>query len=74
MVNKFRAIVSLKAFWYTTKLSLNVGNEINKMTINFRFLAQRKGPTLMSEIIKHDQIIFITRSTRNRGGPDITMN
>jgi len=74
MVNKFRAIVSLKAFRYTTKLSLSVGNEINKMTIYFRFLTQRKGPAIMSEIIKHDQIIFITRSTRNRGGPDITMN
>jgi hypothetical protein len=39
MVNKFRAIVSLKAFRYKTKLSMSVGNEINKMTIDIRFLA-----------------------------------
>jgi hypothetical protein len=66
MVNKFCAIISLKAFRYTTRLSLSVSNGINKMTIYFRFLTQQKGPTIMGEIIKHDQIIFITRSTRNR--------
>jgi hypothetical protein len=56
MVNKFRAIVSLKAFRYTTKLSLSIGNEIIKMSIDFGFLAQWERPAIMSKIIKHDQV------------------
>jgi hypothetical protein len=73
MVNKFRANVSLKAFKYTTEQK-SISNEINKMIIYFRFLTQRKELAIMGEIIKHDQIIFITQSTRNRGGPGIIMN
>jgi hypothetical protein len=51
-----------------------MGNKINKVTIDFRFLAQWKGPAKMSEIIKDDQIIFITRVAKDWGSSDITVN
>ena len=69
MVDKLCAIVSLEALGHTTKLSLGVGNKADKMTIDFRFLTQQKGPAIMTKIFNHDQIVFITRSTKDRRGP-----
>jgi len=60
VIDEFSAIIGLKALGNRVKLSLNMGNKINKLTIDFRFLVQRKGPVEMSEIVKDDQIIFIT--------------
>jgi len=37
------AIVGLKALGNRVKLSLNIGNKVNKVTIDFGFLAQCKG-------------------------------
>jgi len=74
VINELSAIVSLKATGNKTKLSLNISNKINKMTINFGFLMQQKGLAKMTEIIKHDQIIFITRSAKDGRCPHITIN
>lgn len=74
MVDKLCAIISLEALGHTTKLSLGVGNKAAKMTIDFRFLTQRKGPMIMTKIINNDQIVFITQSTKDCRGPYITMN
>jgi len=37
------AIVGLKALGNRVKLSLNIGNKVNKVTIDFGFLVQCKG-------------------------------
>ena len=73
IIDELGAIVGLKTLGTRVKLSLNMGNKINKLTIDFRFLAKQKGPAEMSEIIKDDQIIFITRVAKNRRSPDITV-
>jgi len=70
-IDELSAIVGLKALGNRVKLSLNIGN---KVTIDFGFLAQRKSPAEMSEIIKGDQIIFVTRNAKDWRCPDITMN
>jgi hypothetical protein len=54
VIDELSAIVSLKTLWNRVKLSLNIGNKVNKVTIDFGFLAQCKGPAEMSEIIKDD--------------------
>jgi len=40
IINELNAIVGLKALGNKTKLSLNISNKINKMTIDFGFLMQ----------------------------------
>ena len=43
IIDELGAIVALITLGNKVKLSLNMGNKINKLTIDFRFLAQRKG-------------------------------
>jgi len=74
LIKNLIAIVNLKALRYRTKLSPSICNEINKTTIDFEFLRQRKRPVKMTEITRHDQIIFVTQSTKDWRGPYITMN
>jgi hypothetical protein len=40
IINELNAIVSLEALGNKTKLSLNISNKINKMTIDFGFFMQ----------------------------------
>jgi hypothetical protein len=37
-------------------------------------MTQRKGPRVVSEIIKDDQVIFVASDTEYRGGPEITVD
>ena len=74
IIDELGAIVVLKTLGNRVKLSLNMGNKINKLTIDFRFLAQRNGPAEMNEIIKDDQIIFVTHVANHWRSPDITVN
>ena len=74
IIDELGAIVGLKTLGNRVKLSLNMGNKINKLTIDFIFLAQRKGLAEMSEIIEDDQIIFITRVANHWRSLDITVN
>jgi hypothetical protein len=39
VIDELSAIVSLKALGNRVKLSLNIGNKVNKVTIDFGFLA-----------------------------------
>jgi hypothetical protein len=70
IVEELRAIICLKT---ATELCVSVSYERDNMLMNFRFMVQRKGPTIMYKIINYHKIIFITTNTQNWGGPDITM-
>jgi hypothetical protein len=45
VVDKFRAIVSLKAFYGKDKLGTNVGNKINNFLVDIRLAPKGGGPT-----------------------------
>jgi hypothetical protein len=38
-----------------------------------RLMVQRRGPRVASAIIEDDQVILVTRDTKNRGGSEVTM-
>jgi hypothetical protein len=52
---------------------VSIGYELNNVFVNIRFMAQRKGPTVMGKIINYHKVKFVTRNTQNWRGPDITM-
>jgi hypothetical protein len=53
VVDKFRVIVSLKAFYGKAKLGTNVGNKINNCLVDIRLAPEGGGPTEMSIIIQN---------------------
>jgi len=68
------SIVALDRFDTCVKLSGDVGEELGQRAESVRFESQRKCSQVMSAVIKYNQVIFITRNTDNRGGPQITVN
>jgi hypothetical protein len=52
---------------------VSVGDELDNMFVNIRFMMQRKSPTVMGKIIDYHKIIFVTRNTQNWRGTNITM-
>jgi hypothetical protein len=73
IVEELCAITCLKTAHKIAELCVSVSYELDNMLMNFRFMVQRKSPTIMCKIINYHKIIFITRNTLNWGGPDITM-
>jgi hypothetical protein len=74
IVDELGAVICLKTAYRDTELCVSVSNKLNNMIMNFGFMAEGKRPTIMSIIINHRKIKFITRNTRNWRGPDITVN
>jgi hypothetical protein len=58
-VDELGAVICLKTAHRKTKLCVSVSNKLNNMTMNFRFVAKWKNPTIMCIIIDHHKIIFI---------------
>jgi hypothetical protein len=50
-VDELGAIICLKTAQRITELCVSVSNKLNNMLMNFRFMAQRKRPTVMGKII-----------------------
>jgi hypothetical protein len=73
IVEELRVFICLKTAHKIVELCVSVSYELDNMLVNFRFMAQRKSPTVMCKVINYHKIIFITRNTQNWGGPNITM-
>lgn len=65
-VVELTAIVCLQGENGQLKLCPNVGIEIEENSKNIRFLLERKGPDIVSEIVQNNQIEFIAVHTNNR--------
>lgn len=72
-VVKFSAIVTLKKSNGCGEMGRDKLLKLHKNAMNIRFGLKRKRPHVVSEIINHNQIIFVSRHTENRGRPNITM-
>jgi hypothetical protein len=73
IVKELCAIIFLKTAHMITELCVSVGDELDNMFVNIRFMMQRKSPTVMGKIIDYHKIIFVTRNTQNWRGTNITM-
>jgi hypothetical protein len=72
-VIKLMPIIALDAPDGAAKLRGHKGKEVGDGGEGVRLLAQWKGPRVVGAIIEDDQVILVTRDTRNRGGPKVTM-
>ena len=70
---KLTAIVALDGLDGGAKLCGNISKEIRQSCNCVILEAQRKCPHVVRAITKNDQVVFKTRYTRNRRGPQITM-
>jgi len=73
-VVKLPAIVTLYTLYSNTKLCAHISKKVRQGGKSVKLEAQRKGPKIVGEIIKHHKIIFMTRNTSDWGRPKITMN
>jgi hypothetical protein len=71
-VIKLTSIIALDALDGAAKLRGHKGREMGEGGEGVRLLAQRKSP-LVGAVIEDDQVILVTRDTRNRGGPKVTV-
>jgi hypothetical protein len=74
VVVELAAIVTLQGTDRSTKLGGYPGEEVYEGGERVRLQTKRKNPKKMGKIIQNHQIVFITRETEYRGGPEITMN
>ena len=63
---KLTPIVTLDESYGKKEVHRNIALQIKKDIVNFRFVAQREGPNIMSVIIKNHKVILKTRNTFNR--------
>ena len=73
-VIKLLPVVCSRRMDGTPKLHGDIGVESDESGNSIRLSPQREGPHIVGKIIKYDKIIKIARVTRNRRGPNITMN
>jgi hypothetical protein len=71
---KFASIITLEALYDHMILSVHECEKSLKSDACVRFVEQWECPRVVGEIIKHNQVIFITKKANNGGGPQITMN
>jgi hypothetical protein len=71
---KLTSIVALGIPVGTTKLRGHISEKVRERGEHVRLMAHRKGPRIMSTIIKNNQIILISRHTRYRRSPKIAMD
>jgi hypothetical protein len=72
-VIKLASIIALDAPDGVAKLRGHKGKEVGEGGEGVRLLAQQKSPRVVGAIIEDDQVILVTRDTRNRGGPKVTV-
>jgi hypothetical protein len=70
----FLTIVTLQGTDRAVKLGGDPGKEVCAGGERVRLQSKRKSPKKMGEVIQNHQIVFITRKTEYRRGPEITMN
>jgi hypothetical protein len=72
-VIKLVSINGLDALDGAAKLCGHRGEEVGEGGEGVRLLTQPKRPRVVGAVIEDDQIILVTRDTRNKGGPKVTM-
>jgi hypothetical protein len=72
-VIKLASIIALDAPDGAVKLRGHKGEEVIEDGEGVRLLTQRKGPRVVGGVIENDQVILVTRDTRNKGGPKVTV-
>jgi hypothetical protein len=72
-VIKLASIIALDAPDGAAKLRRHKGKEVREGGEGVGLLAQRKSPQVVGAVIKDDQIILVTRDTRNKEGPMVTV-
>ena len=72
-VVKLFAIICLKYMDGAAELGGDISEKGGESGGNIGFAAERKSPHKMRVIIQYHKIISVTRITRNRRGPNITM-
>jgi hypothetical protein len=70
-VIKLASIIALDAPDGAAKLREHKGEEVGQGGEVVGLLTQRKGPRVVGAVIEDDQVILVTRDTRNRGGPKV---
>jgi hypothetical protein len=73
VVIKLVFIITLDAPDGATKLRGHKGKEVREGGEGVGLLAQRESPQVVDAVIKDDQVILVTRDTRNRGSPKVTV-
>jgi hypothetical protein len=73
-VIKLTSIIALDAPDGATKLRGHKGEEVGEGGEGVGLFTQRKSPRVVGAVIEDDQVILVTRDTRNRGGPKVTVN
>jgi hypothetical protein len=74
VVVELAAIATLQVTDRATKLGGYPGEEVCEGGERVGLQPKRKSPKKIGKIIQNHQIVFITRKTEYRGGPEITMN
>jgi hypothetical protein len=72
-VIKLTSIIALDTPDGAAKLRRHKGEEVGEGGEYVKLLAQRKSPQVVSALIEDDQVILVTRDTRNRGGPKVVV-
>jgi hypothetical protein len=72
-VIKLASIIALGAPDGAAKLREHKGKEVGDGGEGVRLLAQWKSPRVVCAVIEDDQIILVTRDTRNKGGSKVTV-
>jgi hypothetical protein len=72
-VSKVASIIALDASDGVAKLRGHKGKEVGEGGKGVGLLAHQKSPQVVDAIIEDDQVILVTRDTRNRGGLKVTV-
>jgi hypothetical protein len=74
VIVELAAVVTLQGTDRAVKLGGDPGEEVCEGGERVGLQSKRKSPKKMGKIIQNHQIVFITRKTEYRRGPEITMN
>jgi hypothetical protein len=74
VIVELAAVVTLQGTDWAVKLGGDPGEEVCEGSERVRLQSKRESPKKMRKIIQNDQIVFITRKTEYKRGPEITMN
>jgi hypothetical protein len=74
MVIELTTIVTLQGMDQVMKLGGYLGEEVNEGGECVRLQVKGKSPKEMGKIIQNHQLVFISKKTGYRRGPEITMN
>jgi hypothetical protein len=72
-VTKLASIIALDTPDGAAKLRGYNGKEVGEGGEGVGLLAHQKSPRVVGVVIEDDQVILVTRDTRNRGGPKVTV-